>query len=45
MRGHTHRRRIKFYRDQYRILYDVFERQKAIYIFRVRPRKDVYRGQ
>ena len=44
LRGYTHRYRIKFYSNRYRIIYDVLEKQRAIRIFRVRPRKDAYRG-
>ena len=44
LRGHAHRYRIKFYSNRYRIIYDVLENQRAIRIFRVRPRKDIYRG-
>jgi mRNA-degrading endonuclease RelE of RelBE toxin-antitoxin system len=44
MRGYSHSRRIKFYGNQYRILYHVSESQKTVYVFRVRPRADAYRG-
>ena len=41
---YSHRHRIKFHGNQYRILCDVSEGQKAIYVFRVRPRSDAYHG-
>ena len=44
MRGYSHSRRIRFHGNQYRILYHVSESQKTVYVFRVRPRADAYRG-
>jgi len=45
MRGYSSRRRIKFYGNQYRLIYDVSEKQETIQIVRVGHRRDVYRGQ
>ena len=44
LRGYSHSHRIKFYGNQYRILYHASESQRTIYVFRVRPRQDAYRG-
>ena len=44
LRGYKQRYRIKFYRDRYRIVYDVSERQRRVIVLRVRSRSQVYRG-
>lgn len=41
---HAHRYRIKFYSNRYRIIYDALGNQRTVRIFRVRSRKDAYRG-
>jgi mRNA-degrading endonuclease RelE of RelBE toxin-antitoxin system len=35
---------IRFYRDQYRIIYRFSEHQHKVIIWRVRPRGSAYRG-
>jgi mRNA-degrading endonuclease RelE of RelBE toxin-antitoxin system len=40
----AHLHRIKFYRDQYRILYRVAEPQRRIVVWRVRSRSTAYLG-
>ena len=44
LRGYSSRYRIKFYGNRYRIIYDMLERTRTVRIFRVRHRKDAYRG-
>jgi len=44
LEGHSDLYRIKFYRNQYRMVYRVSERQRRVIIVRVRPRGTAYRG-
>ena len=44
LRGHTDLYRIKFYRDEHRIVYQVSEKQRRVIITRVRSRSAVYEG-
>ncbi len=45
LRGHKNRYRIRFYRDRFRIVYDLSYQQRKIIVVRIRPRDpDTYRG-
>lgn len=44
LRGHAGLYRIRIYRNQYRVVYRVSERQHKVVIERVRPRASAYRG-
>jgi len=44
LRGYTDLYRIKFYRDEYRIVYQVSKKQRRVIITRVRSRSAVYEG-
>ncbi|MEK7406362.1 MAG: type II toxin-antitoxin system RelE/ParE family toxin [Acidobacteriota bacterium] len=44
LEGYTQRYRMRFYRGQYRIVYDVSHKQRRVILVRVRHRRDVYRG-
>ena len=44
LRGHPNVYRIRFYRDAYRIVYGVSEKQRKVIVQRVRPRSSTYRG-
>lgn len=44
LEGYTDLYRIRFYRNQYRIVYRVSEQQRRVIIMRVRPRGSAYQG-
>jgi len=44
LRGYRHLYRIRFYRDQYRVIYRVSEIQRRVLVLRVRPRGNAYKG-
>ena len=44
LRGHRNVYRIRFYRDQYRIIFRVSEQRGTVLIWRVRPRGTAYHG-
>jgi len=44
LRGHPGLYRIRFYRDRYRIVYSVSEKQRKVFVQRVRPRGSAYHG-
>jgi hypothetical protein len=44
LRGFADSYRVRFYRDQYRILYGVSERQHKLITWRVRPTRTAYQG-
>jgi mRNA-degrading endonuclease RelE of RelBE toxin-antitoxin system len=44
LEGQTNLYRIRFYREQYRIVYRVSEHQRRVIVERVRPRGTAYRG-
>src|ERR1017187_4294124 len=44
MEGYANLHRVKFYGDRYRIVYEVFERSRRIYVTRIGPRGSVYSG-
>ena len=44
LEGHTDLYRIRFYREQYRLVYQVSEKRRSVIITSVRPRRDAYRG-
>ncbi len=44
LRGYRDVYRIRFYRDQYRMIYRVSEKRGTVLIWRVRPRGRAYRG-
>ena len=44
LRGCTDLYRIKFYRDAYRIVYQVSRKQRRVILTRVRPRGTAYQG-
>jgi mRNA-degrading endonuclease RelE of RelBE toxin-antitoxin system len=44
LRGYRDVHRIRFYRDQYRLLYRVSEQQRKVIVWRVRPRGSAYAG-
>jgi mRNA interferase RelE/StbE len=44
LRGHPGLYRIRFFRDGYRIVYSVSEKQQKVVVQRVRPRGSAYHG-
>ena len=44
LRGHHHLYRIRFYRDQYRVIYRVSEVERRVLILRIRRRGTAYVG-
>lgn len=44
MEHYPGRHRTRFYREAYRMIFDVLERRKSIRIVRIRPRSTAYRG-
>ena len=44
LRGYTNLYRLKFYRDQFRLIYTVSEKQRRIIVERVRSRSTAYSG-
>ena len=44
LRGHPNWRRLKFYREAYRVVYTVSEKQRTVLVRRVRPRSTAYVG-
>lgn len=44
LRGYADSYRIRFYRDQYRLLYRVSAPQRKVIVWRVRPRGSAYAG-
>jgi mRNA-degrading endonuclease RelE of RelBE toxin-antitoxin system len=44
LRGYTDLHRLKFYRDQFRVVYTVSEKQRRIIVERVRTRSTAYAG-
>jgi len=44
LRGYSDSYRIRFYRNQYRLLYRVSEQQRKVIVWRVRPRGSAYAG-
>jgi len=44
LRGSVNRYRIKFYRNRYRIVYQVSVKQHRVIVTRVRPRSSAYLG-
>jgi mRNA-degrading endonuclease RelE of RelBE toxin-antitoxin system len=44
LRGYTNLYRVRFYRDQFRLVYTVSEKQRRVVVERVRPRSTAYVG-
>ncbi len=44
LRGYTNLYRVRFYRDRFRLVYTVSQKQRRVIIERVRPRSTAYAG-
>jgi mRNA-degrading endonuclease RelE of RelBE toxin-antitoxin system len=44
LRGYTDLHRLRFYRDQFRVVYTVSEKQRRVIVERVRTRSTAYAG-
>jgi mRNA-degrading endonuclease RelE of RelBE toxin-antitoxin system len=44
LRGYTNLYRLRFYRDRFRLVYTVSEKQRRVIVERVRPRATAYTG-